>query len=160
MRTFKIILLVFLGLFVLAVLFVVKNGLEIRQNAPKLKESQDVLDRFIPTLCKNWDMKMLSKDASPDLKESIRKNGTNVQKALKYSQDHLGRLKSYKISNENIFTPSFSIGSGGSKEMAKYVLDADFEKGKAELKCNLVRVGDQWKVQYFNVILKKPVSHP
>ena len=60
---------------------------------------------------------------------------------------NLGSLKTYKGSRVEGWNVSYNNSHKTGK--ARYVVDAEFEKGSAEIKVGLVLHDDQWQIESF-----------
>ncbi|MHC4962443.1 MAG: hypothetical protein ACYTE1_07520 [Planctomycetota bacterium] len=110
------------------------------------KESKDYVDTVVPNVISGWNKEELLKQASPELlgvtkDEDLDKLFTMFRK--------LGKLKKYKGSEGQSLISVTT--EQGKKVTANYTAMAEFERGEASIKVNLIKHGDEWQILMFNV---------
>ena len=110
------------------------------------KESKAYADSAIPAIVSTWSEKKLLDRASPEFKQSVTRERLD---RLSRSFSGLGPLQKCEPA-EGQTTMSFTeqedrVISG------HYTAKATFEKGEASIKLGLIKHGDQWQIQSFDV---------
>jgi D-Tyr-tRNAtyr deacylase len=100
----------------------------------------------VPNVISGWNKEELLKQASPELlgvtkDEDLDKLFTMFRK--------LGKLKKYKGSEGQSLISVTT--EQGKKVTANYTAMAEFERGEASIKVNLIKHGDEWQILMFNV---------
>jgi uncharacterized RDD family membrane protein YckC/energy-coupling factor transporter ATP-binding protein EcfA2 len=110
------------------------------------KESKAYADSAIPAIVSTWSEKELLDRASPEFKQSV----TTDQLGRKFrSFSGLGPLQKCEPA-EGQTTMSFTE-QGDRVISAQYTAKATFDKGEASIKLGLIKHGDQWQIQSFDV---------
>jgi uncharacterized RDD family membrane protein YckC/energy-coupling factor transporter ATP-binding protein EcfA2 len=104
------------------------------------KESKAYADSAIPAIVSTWSEKELLDRASPEFKQS-------TEQFRSFSS--LGPLQKCEPA-EGQTTMSFTE-QGDRVISGQYTAKATFEKGEASIKLGLIKHGDQWQIQSFNV---------
>jgi len=115
------------------------------------ESSKEFINENIPIILSSWDTSNIIENGSNELMSAISKEDLKVL-FLKFS-NKLGKLKTYKgckgDSNVkiNISTPNIVT--------AKYIADAEFENGSAEIKVKLIQIDNKW--QYLSIYVQSPL---
>ena len=127
--------LVFLAALVAAVVIVAIKGKKLD------RESQAFVDRAIPAIVSNWDVKEVEKRASPEFNGGVDYDDLEDLFAL---MQRMGDLQGYNGSSGNAsLTISFRHGY---EITADYTANAEFDAGTVEIQMALILHGGQWQI--------------
>jgi hydrogenase maturation factor HypE len=109
-------------------------------------ESKDYVDQAVPVISKNWDEKELRKRASEEFMSVT--SDAELEQLFDYVDTNLGSMKDYYGSRGE----SRIFMRNTKKEItASYVVQAEFEKGKASINVSLIKKGDKWSILEYKV---------
>jgi hypothetical protein len=133
--------LVFLTALVAAILIVAVKGKNLD------RESQAFVDRAIPAIIANWDVKEVEKRASPEFNSGVDYDDMDDLFAL---LQRMGDLKSYNGSTGNAsLTISFRHGY---EITADYTANAEFDEGTVEIQMALILHAGEWQILDLTII--------
>ena len=112
-------------------------------------ESKAYVDRIIPLVCKDWNEGLVLQESSPELMKFIEKDKEKFDKLFVWFADRLGPLKEYKGSQGEAVL-SYTA-KDGKILTGSYAVQADFEKGPADIQVRVVLHGDKWQILLFKV---------
>ena len=140
--------LIILGiLFVLGIAIVAGIMGFVAYNGTKLDaSSKEYVDQVIPPIISTWSDTELLDRASPELKAIATKDQI-VPLFKKLSE--LGKLKEYQGSKGDSLM-SYTT-QNGKRITAKYVANALFENGTADINIQLIQHGGNWQILSFHV---------
>ena len=108
--------------------------------------SKAYVDESVPAIVTTWSQEEMTKRESDQFR---RATGDDQLTRLFTRFRELGALQKYEGSkgDANIsFTPNNGLMVTGS-----YLANATFQNGKAEIRINVIRVGDTWKIYGFRI---------
>lgn len=119
------------------------------------EEAQDYVNTAILETVNDWNFKKLYDRATPQFLELSHSEET--EKIVDFCRQ-LGKLESYKGAVGGWHSPESSkeIYLGSSQKFGKialgnYVAEADFEKGSATIKMQIIRRENQWLINSFTI---------
>lgn len=135
--TFAVILVVI----VIAAAIFIPRALKLDHDATAYIQSA------VPQIVAQWNPQALSDRATPELLKDPKYKDEVDRYFEMFSK--LGALK-------HLDTPKGTVYSGaytgtGAYTLGNYAAEAEFEKGKATIKIQLLRVGDGWKINGFRI---------
>lgn len=117
---------------------------EIQRSIAFDNESKAYADSAIPAIVSTWSEKELLDRASPEFKQSF-----TTDQFRRFSG--LGPLQKCEPA-EGQTTMSFTKQLEADRVISgQYTAKATFEKGEASIKLGLIKHGDQWQIQSFDV---------
>ena len=111
------------------------------------RESKTYVDLAVPAIAGNWEAGELDSRKSAELRAIIKPG--EVEKFFSVLQTRLGRLKQYKGARGGSFV-GYDLKKG-KVVTARYVAQADFEQGRAEILLSLVKRDGDWQITEFRV---------
>jgi hypothetical protein len=142
-------LLIILGVIFLIVIILVAAGIAfvaVRGSALD-KQSKAYVDRNVPLIFSSWDDQVLWSQASPEF----------VQATTKDKQDRLFVGLSHKFGKMQAYQgcdgQAYMNDSAHSGEVvgAVYTARLIFDAGPADIKVTLIKHGDKWQIEGFNI---------
>jgi len=127
-------------LFVVALIFAAIRGTGLD------KESRAYADAAIPAIVTTWSEDAFFNRASPELEKLVSVGDAD---RLFKSFSQLGRLKHCEPAQGQSMT-SAMLGQP-RKTTAHYEAAAEFEKGEARVKLDLIKHGNQWQILGFHI---------
>jgi hypothetical protein len=121
--------------------------------------SQAFVDKNIPIIISTWSEQEALRFSSSGLKAEA----SNPEKQILFARawknyESLGALKKYNGSKGQAYAySSFFMGNTGKEPKngfyvtAKYVAEADFQNGSAQITVYLIRENGEWKINDFSV---------
>lgn len=111
------------------------------------RDATAYIQNEVPKIVEHWDPQALTDRASPELLK-VPKFKDEIDRYF----DMFSKLGALK----HLDTPKGAVYSGvytgtGSYTIGNYTSEADFEKGKAMIKMQIMRVGETWKVNSFRI---------
>jgi hypothetical protein len=110
-------------------------------------QSKAFVDRNVPLILSTWDEESLLKQASSDFISANSKD--DLGKEFTGLSHKLGKMQAYQGSNGRSNT-YFSL-RGKELVIADYQAKVIFAKGPADISLTLVKNGDAWQIQRFNL---------
>lgn len=111
------------------------------------RDATAYIQNAVPQICEHWNARALSDRATQEpLKDAKYKEDVG---RLFEMFSRLGALK-------HLDTPKGSVVSGtytgtGTYTVGNYTAEAEFAKGRATIKIQLLRVGEAWKINGFRI---------
>jgi hypothetical protein len=137
----------FLGWLLLVVLVLGGIGFAFYRHISTLsEEGRDYVQHTVPTIFSNWNAMQLYDRASPELKEVMTLD--RVYDLFRQGSV-LGRLEKCGAARGNAGV--FFDFRRGKVTSALFATNAEFERGEAEITIGLIKHGDQWQIQSFNI---------
>jgi hypothetical protein len=113
--------------------------------------SKAYVDESVPAIISTWSKDELTKRASPQL----RHESSDDQIATFFSSlsDKLGAFKSYDGAKGQSY---HFMSTNGTTVTADYLAEATFQNARVEVKIDLTRTDQAWKILGFHVDVKAP----
>jgi hypothetical protein len=116
--------------------------------------SKAYVDKHIPVILSTWSETEILKCASIELKAVMSDKQSGFDQALT-NFSKLGALEKYNGSKGQAFEDAyFSVKKKGKRSFeitARYVVEASFQNGNAEIKVDLTRENGDWKIYSLNI---------
>lgn len=134
-----IIFAVILAVFLIAAVIFIPRALKLNHEAAAYIQTE------VPKIVANWSPQELTNQATAGFLAAA-KSPDEVDRLFKmFSQ--LGTLKHLDTPNGTVFSGAYT--GTGAVTIGNYAVRAEFEKGPANIKIQLLRVGDAWKINGF-----------
>lgn len=134
-------IIVIIGVIISLVLNYLNTGLN--------RESKEFVDKIVTQITTSWDPNLLIKNASPELLKSV--SNKKIKESFKAFDKKLGSLEKYLGS-------SGEVGIYVKKETriitATYSAKVKFKNTIAEIKIQLIKDANIWKIAVFSVKYK------
>ncbi len=118
-------------------------------NGPRLDESSKAyVDTNVPIIVSSWSKEELLKRSSPQLLAVVNKSPEQIDQLFK-KLSTLGAMQHYEGSKGQAYL--FFNYPQGKSVTAKYVADAKFEHGEANIQIQLVQTSGEWQIINFHV---------
>ena len=111
------------------------------------KEATTYLTNEVPKIVDHWNSQNLLDRASTNL-VAVLKPRQKLDQLFEMFQQ-LGSLKQLDTPKGSVVTTSFT--GQGTHTVGNYTIQADFEKGPASISVQLLRVGNDWKINGFYI---------
>jgi hypothetical protein len=124
-----------IGLFFLA-----RNGMALDA------ESKAYVDKAVVAIADDWDADALWQRSSPRFRKATKED--DLRNFFAAARGALGRLVECRSTSGQatvMLTPT------GSVTTASYTVEAQFEKGVAEIRIGAVKDGSQWRIEGFHI---------
>jgi len=136
-----VIFAVFLILAVIAAAIFIPRALKLNRDATTY------IQGAVPQIVAHWNPQDLSDRATPELLKAAKS---------KEELDRLFEMFSKLGALKHLDTPTGSVYCGaytgtGAYTVGTYTAEAEFEKGKATINIQLLRVGETWKINGFRI---------
>jgi hypothetical protein len=132
---------VILVIIVIAAAIFIPRALKLDRDATAYIQSE------VPKIVEHWNPQALSDRASPELLK-VPKYKDEIDRYFEMFSK-LGALKHLDAPKGAVYSGTYT--GTGSYTVGNYTAGADFEKGKATIKMQLMRVGETWKINSFYI---------
>jgi hypothetical protein len=120
--------------------FLIKNGQDLDGG------SRAYVDDSVVAITTHWDKDELWKRASPNLRGVLKAD--DLRNLFQTAGGALGPLQQYRGATGEA---TISFFNTQIRIFANYIAKASFEKGDADFKIGLVKIGDAWMIEGFYV---------
>jgi hypothetical protein len=110
-------------------------------------EATAYIEDAVPQIANTWNPQALIDRASPELLAAVKSQDDWERLFTAYRQ--LGRLHKLEKPTGNVTSGAFS--QTGSFTIGQYMANATFENGQAQVRIQVRRVGDTWKIDAFQI---------
>jgi hypothetical protein len=111
------------------------------------KDATAYIEEAVPQIAATWDPQALIHRASPELLATVKSQEDWERLFAAYRR--LGALQKLEKPSGNVSSGAFA--GTGSFTIGQYSAQATFEHGAAQLRIQLRRVGDGWKIDGFQI---------
>jgi hypothetical protein len=111
------------------------------------KEATEYIKGNVPKITDGWNSKNLIDRATPELLSEVKSQEEWDRLFAAFQQ--LGSLRHLDQPKGSVFSGAFT--KQGSYTIGNYTVQADFEKGSADISIQLLRVGTEWKINGFHI---------
>lgn len=117
-----------------------------RDGAALDAQSRAYVDDAVVKISRHWDAGALWQRASADFRQTTTED--DLYAFFEAADDALGPLRAYRGARGEAV---ISFLDGGTRVSAKYIAEATFEKGDAEIQVLAVKHGDAWRIEGFHI---------
>jgi hypothetical protein len=117
-----------------------------RDGAALDAESKAYVKDSVISVADNWDADALWQRGSPGFRRATDEQ--DLRNFFNAARSALGRLVEYRGSRGQA---AFMLTNAGQRATANYDVKATFEKGDADIRVGLVKVGAQWRIEGFHI---------
>lgn len=111
------------------------------------REATEYIQSNVPKIVANWNPTNLMAQASSVLLTDLQTNQNTGRMFEMFSE--LGSLKHLNTPEGKVFSGAYT--GEGTYTIGNYDVKADFDKGPATIRIQLLRVGDAWKINGFRI---------
>ena len=114
------------------------------------KQSKAFVDRNVPLIFATWDDKALWSRASPKFMQATPKN--KLDSFFTNFSHKFGKMQAYQGSKGTTYmNDTVLLSHSGEVITAVYTAHVVFDAGPADVKVTLIRHGDEWQIEGFNI---------
>jgi hypothetical protein len=117
-----------------------------RNGAALDAQSKTFVNDALPTIIARWNADELWKRGTPHFREITKRD--QLAAFLGAAETALGRLVEYRGADGEA---TMSVSNSRTTVFARYTAKARFQKGDADFRITLVKVGDAWMIEGFNI---------
>jgi hypothetical protein len=135
---------------IVAVIAILGGGVGVfvlaRNGAALDSASKAYTEASVPAIAANWDVDALWKRASPALRKVATRD--QIEGMFIAAKQALGPMVEYRGSRGQAM---MGVNNTHPVVSAQYVASARFQKGAADFRVGLVKIGDDWMIQGFHI---------
>ena len=146
-------LLIILGavFLVIILLVAVVVGVAAVRGSALDKESKAYVDRNLPLIISAWDEQELLSRASPEFTQNTKRE--DLDRGFSGLSRKFGKMQSYEGAKGQSYVSYRVLSSHSGRVItAEYVARVTFAGGSASIDITLIKHGEQWQIERFEII--------